>query len=565
MLQIFVDGKSRHLETKPIKNTVSPIVRLLPLSYPSARMLRPLLTLILCLQWNQEFVFGAESRSTIQIRVLHWNRFSSDKSIGNINIDLSDYALDTFHDDRLPLDTQGELRVIIQLCRINIPKPLSLNLNLANTRIHFERSTVYPGQAVRGCFMVTLQKAQKIRSIRLTLEGVTRTFWVQNVGRGYIKYEAAAVLFNSTAALAGPLEDKKESFLSGPSATLYPFEYVLPLSLPPTYSSPPEPAQYQPFNYVDYRAVGFVDLASKPNLVRTLSFRVLANPSFIPRGLCSNPMAPIAKDSDVQMEISGSTTAWIGDEYQISVKVQNRGAKPISTLRVRLIYAIWYSARHSGTWTRAGGVWTPVEHWDFSDLPGLPIQPGQDWEGKIQVTIPINISTSQHSRLSPLIQNAYQIEVIVPSKENVFSPKTRGSRYKIFMADHNRAFELLSAPLEPEGTIGKIGSAPETPDLSSVMVPEPVTDPSLLIMTGRPLGEVSRYPGAFYPPQTFIPKIANCPIGDSHYPQPGEWEIGKVPTWLSIWEEGVSLSDEALASFERIEESPAVASSSGAA
>lgn len=515
-------------------------------------------------------MLGVEnSRSTIQLRVFDWNRFSSNKPLGTVNIDLSSLTLNAFYDDWRTLDTQGELRVIIHTCQISIAKPLSLGQRLGSARLQLESSVAYPGQTVRGCFMFGTQKVRKYHAVRIIVEGHSRTYWSTGSGKHRRHHHGAAMLFNCTAAMAGSAVDKKETFELGPSVNLYPFEYVLPINIPHSWIPPNQPKGFPAASVVAYRVIGFADVASKPNKITFLPFTVLAHPNHTRLDYSLVQMAPVSKSTDMRLEISGASTMWAGEQYQISVSIENRSSKAIHSLEVRLKYAHWYSARNLSGWYRVGGYWSIADgcKWNCSDLPGLPIQPGQNWTGKVQVAIPSHLSPSLHSTISPVIQNGYRIGVKLSTEGNVFTKSSGSTKFMVVMANRYTEYETLKAPVEPEGPLGKLVSAPAPPDLSQKMVPAPSLDPKQVICAGTSFGHVGQYPGAFYPVQAYVPHIFGMPFLTGRCPTPDEWQVGSVPTWLRNAAEGLdTTTDHSSINFQMDETAEALnsPSSSGA-
>lgn len=492
------------------------------------------------------------AQSTVQLKVFDWNRFSSNKSLGNITISLGSLTVGTFYDEWRSLDTQGECRVIIHLAPLGIAKPEALAARLSSARLQLENTVYYPGQIVRGCFVFGTQQLRKYHSIRIMIEGYSRTHWSTGSGKNRRHYYGAAMLLNCTAAMAGSPVDKKDTFVLGPSVNLYPFEYVLPLNIPHTYEPNGPIGSFGCPNVISYRAVGFADVASKANKVAIQSFRVLAHPSHVRLDYSHLQMAPVTKTSNMQLEISGPTTAWVGEAYQLSVKVENRSDKPIEYLQVRLKNTRWLSAKNAWGWLRTGGVWVPSEKWNCSNLPGLPIAPGQSWSGTVQVNIPAGLIPSLHSSQSPIIQNAYRIGVKLATAGNIFTKTAGSKRFMIIMSDRYREFEHLVAPVEAEGPLGKLISAPAPPELSSKLIPAVSTDPKVVTCAGQKFGSIAAYPGAFYPVQAIVPYIFQCTLGKTAYPKVTEWTQGTPPTWLRPGTEGLNLtlSPEELATID---------------
>ena len=455
-----------------------------------------------------------------------------------MTIPLEPLQIGTFYDEWRPLDTRGECRVILHFVPLGIAKPDSLAHRLPSARLQLERTVYYPGQAVRGCFVLNTQKTRTYHSIRIIIEGFSRTHWRSGTGKKRQDYYGAAMLLNCTAAMAGSPVDKKDNFEMGPSANLYPFEYVLPLMLPPTFNR-----TFGAFNScsISYRAIGFADVASNSDKIAIQTFRVLAHPSHVRLDYSLIEMAPVHKTANIQLEIFGANTAWAGEQYQLNVQVENHSDKPIEYLQVRLKAAIWrYAKNRWSRWVRTGGGWVLVEKWNCSNLPGLPIAPGQSWSGIVQVTIPADLTPSLHSTQSPLIQNGYRIGVKLATTGNIFTKAAGSRRFMLVMTDRYRQYEHIVAPVEPEGPLGRLTSAPAPPDFNSKIIPAVCTDTKQVECAGQHLGSISALPGAFYPVQAIVPLIFHCPLPLYRYPTADQWEQGRSPTWHRSHRDGLN-------------------------
>ena len=219
-------------------------------------------------QWHREFILGLESsHSKLELRVLDWNRVLSNKS-GSVVVDLSKLRIGTFYDEWRPLDTQGELHIMIHISPLTILSPHSLNLKLQKYRIHLESSEYYPGQTLRGYFVMSSSKSFKFSHIKLIVEGASRT--------DLPLYYAVSLFLARAGTLAGDPDDRTVVHSLGDGFFIFPFEFVLPLNLTHSYGSSHLTPRAANFNL--YRVIVDVEIVPGHHFNVIVPLRILAHP-----------------------------------------------------------------------------------------------------------------------------------------------------------------------------------------------------------------------------------------------------------------------------------------------
>lgn len=468
-----------------------------------------------------------------------WNRFSSNQLLGNVNLTLSEFQQGVVADVWKPLDTKGELRVIIQFCPVIAPRAAMMAERIPSLRIQLESTVYYPGQIVRGALVYGTNKPKKVHALRLHADGHSMAHWTTGSGKNRRHHYGVVCFFHTSAAFVGPPTGKAETHVVPSGGYVHPFEFTLPINIPHTWE-----ASFGCGNYIRYAVHGFSDIAGKANKVTTMRYRVLASPHTM-RHDTSIALLPKVSKSDIQITISGNTTMYTGEAYSLDCHIVNRSNKAIESLQVRLKSTLWLCARGMGTYYRRWSIWSivPKADWNCSGLPGLPVQPGQEWKGTLQVTIPADLTPSLHSSISPVIQNGYRIGVKVKTAGNIFTKSAGSTKFLVSMVDRYTAFQHIVAPIEPDGQPAQIISAPAPPTIYAALVPAPSTDGKTVTCAGKSFGKIATYPGAFIPAQATHKMAYGNFLSIGMYPTESEWTPGHIPKWIKA-DEGAPPANE---------------------
>jgi hypothetical protein len=554
MAIIYVDGQKREkLESKRVDKTIKPSVR----SFTSVFVfLHVVLMLVVCFlrKWNQEFVFSVINNSIIEIRVYDWNRFSSNKILGKVTLKVSELLTrgNAIDDSWMNLDTRGQIRIICHLTTISPGHTIKAHYGhrLPQLRVYIESDVYYPGQIVRGAVIYNVLAKKKFHSIRLTLDGRSYTQWA--VGYKHkVHYYATVVFFNTTSALVGKL-DKTQDIEFEPGCHIFPFEYVLPMNLPPSFQD----RLWANFNR--YTATAHVDMSSgKANKTSAAFITMLSDPRTArpdeSLSITNKLNDSLVTSQLVHLVASGHTTAYAGENYSVDVKLENKGNLPIIAISIFLMRNNWFCGHIHGTGSmhRRSSTWDQIGGWEFKTLAGLPIQPGQPWQGTISFPVPQNATPSLHSSFSPLIQSAYRVKVKLATSGNVFTKAWGSSKFLVFMSSRNLQYPHLSPPPEPQGALNELVTAPAPADMWTKIVPGPwdgtMPDTGNVLQKGNltpahPLpasgpgriGSVASLPGAIKPIQAII-KEGHGLVSDL------AWTMGRIPGWITSSEEGEGL------------------------
>lgn len=510
-VKIKIDGQQTNLETKVVLKSTNPI-------------------------WHQEFVMSVpKADSSIELKVYDWNRIQSNELLGTARLNLAEHQLGKFEAVNLNLDTQGQILVMILVEPYPAPLAKPVKERMSQKRIQLENSAYYPGSTLRGVAVYSTRKPVQVHGLSLTLCGYSWVYWCSG-GKHKVHYHSSQIYFNHTVPLIGAIGDaaKKTQVDLAPGVYLFPFEYVLPMELPPSFIHPSSSR-----DPIEYKAVFHADVKGKSNKTTDIAFRVLPNHKLMRPEQIGTEMlgmkGAFGKDEPIKLLIHGPATAFTGEPYKLHYKIDNTlGKKAIESVSVLLRKKDWFCGKIHGSGRM-------VRHWPIKSLiqdwkVNTQVAAGTSWEGDLEIQIPAGLTTSLHSTLCPNIQNAYYFKLKVATSGNVFSKASGDSRYNFLMADNNRDFEGLTCPAEPEGPLNQIWTAPAPPNIFSMLPPAATKDGSI-VYCGRAIGPVGQMPGAHQLPSMSL--IEKVPLL-SHISviKPDEWSPGVTPKWVT--EEGLN-------------------------
>lgn len=256
------------------------------------------------------FTIEAVSGCTAELKFYDWNRFASNELLGIAKVTLDEFKFNVLQDLWVSLSTQGSVHILVQVSPFQIPPVFKDHANerLPQLRMQLESVAYYPGSTVRGAVVYGLLKPKKLHAIRIIIDGRQFTQWSTG-SKNKTHYYGTCVFFNSTATLVGS-SNKKESLVQPTGENIFPFEYILPMQIPPSYNSTAWSG------CIRYTATAFVDIAGKPNKVNIQHLTVLSHPSSI-RSVdnlvfTTKLDTALLSKKAVQLAIEGASVAYTG-------------------------------------------------------------------------------------------------------------------------------------------------------------------------------------------------------------------------------------------------------------
>lgn len=218
-------------------------------------------------QWNQDFVFVIPHRSsTLTLALLEKKEhFHKSRIVASVHLDWTSLSPWIPMERWIRLTDNIEIHVILQFVETQVPVETPLSLKLPNLRLALERTVYFPGELIRGVIVHHVAKSQKIQGLYMIIEGFNFASWLDEVDDQY--YWGKHDYFSKTETLFGKPANKSEILDSreGPDPKVfgsrprqmdetligvgltktetimtemgchyYPFEFSLPMNLPPS-------------------------------------------------------------------------------------------------------------------------------------------------------------------------------------------------------------------------------------------------------------------------------------------------------------------------------------------
>jgi hypothetical protein len=133
--------------------------------------------------------------------------------------------------------------VLARFTPVNLIAKKPIAFRFPSFRAQIERSHYFPGEIIRGYIQYNVGKPKKIRGVRVKFDGYSHTHWTEthivHTGKGtqtrQIPYSAHVTYFNPIATLYGNPRGVSKDFKIPSGTYIWPFEFCLPMGLPPSF------------------------------------------------------------------------------------------------------------------------------------------------------------------------------------------------------------------------------------------------------------------------------------------------------------------------------------------
>ena len=412
-----------------------------------------------------------EQNVPITFHVWDYVRILSNVSLGTATLDPSTIAPNTAVDMWLPISTQGELHIFAQSTPLTARNPAK-GTRLSTFRMILERTVFFPGETIRGALVFNVGPPLKIRGVRVKFEGYTRTHWTETHGTGNNRrtthYHSHIVYFNPVATLYGNPRGVRGDMIIPSAGYYWPFEFVLPSNLAPSYSHSFGSNQYFAKGYVDI-PMGF-DKTVTETLKMTVQYGTLQPVLYTKSS--EKAKAIFASDQNISVSVSTPPVAYMGQTTELVVNIVNRGTKAVREVLVSLNMKAFFTAHGFNHGTKVVGA--EITNHKISGVAGFPIPPGQSWSGKIRIQIPDKIAPSIPGTCSPLIQIYHTLKTRVNTEGNFFTKASNEKKFPILVGEVYPFMPTVVAPPPPQQQPGMIVVAQPPPEVYRYLAPAPM-------------------------------------------------------------------------------------------
>ena len=381
----------------------------------------------------------------------------------------------------LPFDTQGEIHVFVQATPLTFSPPKPKSVRLGSFRMNVERVVYFPGEVIRGAVIYNVGKPRKIRGVRVRFSGSTKTHWTESrrdsEGRSHtIHFNAHYTFFDPVATLYGNERGQKKDFKIPSGGYFYPFEFMLPFNLAPSFYGSLGQNHYYVKGYVDIPMA--IDKTVTQKLTMTCEYSQL-HPTLTVK-FAKKAKSIFASDQQIAVEFSAAEVAYMGESFPINVSIDHRGSKDVKELVIKLKSKIYYTAHNTYEGWKTRRVKKVLLTHKVSGIAGFPIPPQSVWKGQILVPVPGAIVPSVPDALSPIIQVIHYFNVEMNTTGNVFTKASNKKKLPVLIGERV-PFQpvFLQAPPPPEQHYvqqvqPQIMVAPPPTDVYQYLAPVPV-------------------------------------------------------------------------------------------
>jgi len=336
--------------------------------------------------------------------------------------------------------------------------------------MQLERNCYFPGEIIKGIVIFNVYKHKNIRGIRIRFDGYSKNEWSEQHTEGFgdnrrvvtYHYMTKITYFNPIATLYGNERGSNKKFQIEVGQYAFPFQFVIPMGIPPTYNG-----QYGK-NYYEVRA--YVDIPGAPDLKvhEEINMFVQYNSlSWTPNVAYSKKARNFTGKLPIRVVTTTTDIIYIGQRKPIHVQVFNESHKDIKELEVRLDAKTTFFAELNGVYgsTFNTGLWGYRRYAHLSKrhtkevilktkLQGLgfPIPSGGMWEGDILLDVPDDIYPSLPKEISPITHRKHRLVVKAITEGNIFTKAESKTGVQILVGKMHPYNERFNAPSEPMGT-----------------------------------------------------------------------------------------------------------------
>eukprot|EP01122_Echinamoeba_exundans_P017351 TRINITY_DN911_c2_g3_i1.p1 TRINITY_DN911_c2_g3~~TRINITY_DN911_c2_g3_i1.p1 ORF type:complete len:834 (-),score=165.31 TRINITY_DN911_c2_g3_i1:7-2508(-) len=377
-------------------------------------------------KWYDEQIFCVrDRRRPMRFQLWDSHRIFSDKLLGHIQFDmrpLSDYLL---YDIWLPLigpnegetdpSKRSEIHIMAQFSPMRIHK--IINVRLPPFRLQLQKSQYYPGEIVRGFLILNVGKPLSADQVFVRLYGFEETHWTESHTEHYTDSQGRSqtrtvtkhygqtwpLLNDKRLCWHRSLNPTQEPLLMSGSY-VWPFEFMLPPRLPPSFKSTNGWVEYSISAEVDRPGVFTFNKRTQAKLQILAPYTSLQPLPSVYGRLQKLPFRSANEVVYIEGHLDRPVCI-IGDQHTLTLKIDNHSNHRVTDCEITLRGQAIYKAHGRVHMVNTEPFFTRIKE------PSFPVQPGEAKNVVVVFQIPANTPPSLPADLSPLIDLRYHIHV----------------------------------------------------------------------------------------------------------------------------------------------------------
>lgn len=388
-------------------------------------------------KWHEEFIFTLpDSNQAITLLVLDWNRVMKNVPLGAALLEVAKVSPNVGLDMWLPLDTKGEIHIFCQATPLLAAPSKPKSLRLGSFRMNVERTVYFPGELISGAVIYNVGVPKKIRGVRVRFTGETRTMWSEQHGSGdhrrTVTYFGHVVYFNPVATLYGNERGEKKDFKIPSGGYFWPFEFVLPAGIAPSF--------HHNIGENAYRVTGYVDIPM--SIDKTVVHKLTVTCEYaqmhptLNLKFAKKAKALLAADEKISVALAAPEVAYMGENFPIDVTIDNsQGTKEVKQILIKLKSKYYFTGHSTSEGWKTCKRKKNVCETKVAGIAGFPIPPGQVWSGQIAVAVPPALPPSVPDQSSPLVQVYYQFKATMNTSGNIFTKASNSKKLPVLLGE----------------------------------------------------------------------------------------------------------------------------------
>jgi hypothetical protein len=377
-------------------------------------------------KWFDEQIFCVrDRRRPMRFQLWDSHRIFSDKLLGHIQFDmrpLSDYLL---YDIWLPLigpnegetdpNKRSEIHIMAQFSPMKIHK--IINVRLPPFRLQMQKSQYYPGEIVRGFLILNVGKPLSADQVLVRLSGFEETHWTESHTEHYTDSQGRSqtrtvtkhygqtwpLLNDKRLCWHRSLNPTQEPLLMSGSY-VWPFEFMLPPRLPPSFRSTNGWVEYSISAEVDRPGVFTFNKRTQAKLQILAPYTSLQPLPSVYGRLQKLPFRSANEVVYIEGHLDRPVCI-IGDQHTLTLKIDNHSNHRVTDCEITLRGQAVYKAHGRVHMVNTEPFFTRIKE------PSFPVMPGEAKNVVVVFQIPANTPPSLPADLSPLIDLRYHIHV----------------------------------------------------------------------------------------------------------------------------------------------------------
>lgn len=362
-----------------------------------------------------------------------------DTDIGYCKLKFNKLPDNTAIDMKLPLNNSKiQLHIVAKFTPYIYNKKYSHKLK--SIRINLERNFYFPGETVRGHVIINTNKPYEIENIILEFISQSYVYFIETYGETVYVDQSSYHYSDRQVILYRTDPNSPSTYTILKAGTyIYPFEYVLNVNLPPSYT-------HEYYGLIIHYFSCYASTKSKSSELINRVPIYIVKPYDPPKILYQRSYS-ISSKHNINLSITKPDIIFTGEDTELNVKIENNSKKAIEKVIIKIVKVALFGARLGGYRTSKSDIMITSENIKNS----LPLKPGSKIDDTIKFTLNEYEPQSLTGKDCPNINVCYHIKVTAITEGSVFTRVYEDLITPITVVKrHADLRRIIPYPVEPE-------------------------------------------------------------------------------------------------------------------